>query len=108
MSFARASTLDPTVLPPSEALLMATGGETLKVGNPADLILVRLDHSRVVPVQDYDSALVLGTHSSDVETVVVGGKILMKNKQVIVMDETILIEECRNAIKQLRKRTGLE
>ncbi|MCJ7701068.1 MAG: amidohydrolase family protein, partial [Anaerolineales bacterium] len=87
VSFARATTLDPTVLPPSQALRLATRGRVLKVKDPADLIIVNLDHSRVVPVQDIDSALVLGTHGSDMETVIVGGEILLRAGKVTILDE---------------------
>lgn len=105
--FGRATTLDPTVLPPSQALTLATQGRVLKVKDLADLIIVDLNHPRVVPVQDIDSALVLGTHGSDVETVIVGGEILLRAGKVTVLDEAALYDECRAAIRSLRKRAGI-
>jgi len=105
--FARAISLDSTILPPAQALSLATLGKTLNEGDSADLVIVNLNHERVVPVQDIDSALVLGTHGSDVETVIVGGDVLMRDGKVIALDEAALYDECRDAIKFLRKRTGL-
>lgn len=105
--FARATNLDPTVLPPSQVLALATGGKTLEAGVSADLIIVDLNHPRVVPVQDIDSALVLGTHGSDVRTAIVNGQILMRDGQITVLDETALYDECRSAIRSLQKRAGI-
>jgi 5-methylthioadenosine/S-adenosylhomocysteine deaminase len=107
ISFGRVFTLNSTVLPPSQALKLVTHGNTIQAGQSADLIIVDLNHSRVVPVQDIDSALVLGTHGSDVRTVIVGGKILLRDSQVTILDESALYEECRSASQSLRKRAGI-
>jgi len=107
VSLARATSQNPTVLPPSEALKLGMGGKPLKVGAPADLIIVNLNHPGVVPVQDIDSALVLGTHGSHVRTVIVDGEVLMQDGCVTMLDELALYEECRQAIQALRKRANL-
>lgn len=107
LSLARATSQNPTVLPPSAALKMVTGGKTLKLGAPADLIIVNLNHPGVVPVQDIESALVLGTHGSHVRTVIVGGDVLMRDGCMTMLDEMALYDECRQAIQALRKRANL-
>ena len=107
VAFARATTLNPTALSPAQALDLAVGCKSLQVGGSADLIIVDLNQPWTVPVQDIDSALVLGTLSSDVKTVIVGGEILMQDGQVTVLDETALYDECRGVIRSLRKRAGL-
>jgi 5-methylthioadenosine/S-adenosylhomocysteine deaminase len=107
VAFGRGFTQNPTILAPSEALKLATGGKSIQVGQSADLIIVDLNHPRVVPVQDVDSALVLGTHGSDVQTVIVGGQMLLRDGQITILDEAALYEECRSAIKSLRKRAGI-
>lgn len=107
VALTRATSQNPTVLPPSMALKLGTGGKTLKVGAPADLIIVNLNHPGAVPVQDIDSALVLGTHSSHVRTVIVGGDVLMRDGHLTMLDEIALYDECRQAIQALRKRANL-
>ena len=107
VTFARAKTLDPTVLSPSQALNLATGGKILQVGGAADLIIVDLNQPGVVPVQEVELALVLGTHGSAVKTVIVRGEILMRDRVVTMLDERALYDECRSAIQSLRKRAGL-
>jgi len=104
VGLARVSTLDPTALAPMDALLMATGGRALAGSGPADVILVDLNHSRATPVHDTSSALALCSHGSDVDTVIVGGRLLMQDKRVRVMDEAALLDECRAAVQGLRAR----
>ena len=107
LSFARIKTLDATVLSPREALYLAMGAEALIPGAPADLIIVNLNHPRAMPVHNIDSALALSTHGSDVYTVLVAGQVLMRNRQVLMVDESALLAESRRAIYSLRKRAGL-
>ncbi len=107
VALGRATTQNPTVLAPAAALKLGVGRQTLQAGQPADLIIVNLNHARAVPVQDVESALVLGTHGSDVKTVMVGGDMLLRDGQVTVLDEAALYDECRGAIRSLRKRGGI-
>jgi len=108
LSLGRAHSLDAGVLQPEVLLTIAADGNEIKPGARADVILVNLDHERAVPVQDFDSALVLCTHGSDVDTVIVSGKILMENRHVVQIDEKSLIQECTKAVKSLRERAGLD
>jgi 5-methylthioadenosine/S-adenosylhomocysteine deaminase len=108
LSLARAHFLDASVLQPSFLLSIAAGGQIIVPGAPADLILVNLLHERAVPVQDYDSALVLCTHGTDVDTVIASGQILMEGRRLIDIDEESLLQECSQAVKSLRKRAGLD
>ncbi len=104
---ARLRSLDPTHLSPAAVLDMALAGKQLSVGKEADLIFVDLEHLRAAPVQDIDSALVLCCSGSDVKTVIAGGKILMQDKKILVLDEEALLKECQAAVSNMRKRAGL-
>ena len=100
---------DPTSLPAPMALIMATrmGAGALHMGNligsleagkRADLILV--DNSRVhnsprfkrEPEMIY-SQLVYASHATDVTDVMVNGKWLMRNHQLLTVDEGALLAE---------------
>ena len=83
------------------------GAEALIPGAPADLIVVNLNHLRAMPVHNIDSALALSTNGSDVDTVLVAGHILLRDGKVQLLDEAALLAECRQAIKSLRNRAGL-
>ena len=114
-AFCNAVNLDATALIPGDALAMALGGAKKNLngcgvvpGMAADVIVVDLDHPRVAPVHDITSSLVLSVHGSDVDTVIVDGKVLMRDKKVLVIDEPTLLEECRQAALDLRIKAGLE
>lgn len=108
LSIARIHNMDATLMPPDQVLRMLLAGKTLEPDAPADVIIVDMDHPRVVPVQDYTAALILGTHGCDVETVIVDGEVLMQDRRVTNVDEPALLEACRSSVKQLRKRAGLD
>jgi 5-methylthioadenosine/S-adenosylhomocysteine deaminase len=104
---ARARMCDASIMSPASILDLALNGNRLAVGTPADLILVNLDHTRAAPVHDIDSALMLSTHGSDIDSVMVAGRFLLRNGQVTVLDEQALLEACRHALINLRRRAGL-
>jgi 5-methylthioadenosine/S-adenosylhomocysteine deaminase len=100
--------LDPTHLTPSDVIRMATAGKVLEVRGTADLTLVNMQSVNAVPVNDIDSALVLCCHGSDVDSVIVDGKLLMHQKRVLVLDEEALLKECQKAVVSLRGRAHLD
>ena len=89
--------MDPTVLPASTVLSMATsGGATavglgdtvgsIEVGKQADLIQVAFDDVHHVPTYDVVSHLVYVTDEQDVTSVVVDGKVLMREREILTVD----------------------
>jgi 5-methylthioadenosine/S-adenosylhomocysteine deaminase len=89
--------MDPEVLPASDVLTMATrGGATaiglgdsigsLEVGKRADLIQVGFDDAHHVPTYDVISHLVYVTDEQDVVSVIVDGKILMREREFLTLD----------------------
>lgn len=108
LSLARAHLVDASILQPAQLLSIAASGQVIIPGAVADLILVNLVHERAAPVHDLDSALVLCSHGSDVDTVIVAGNILMRDRRLLNVDEEALLKECTQAVKLLRKRAGLD
>lgn len=89
---------DPTVLKASEAVEMATirGARaihqdkeigSLETGKRADIIVVRLDAVHQIPVYNVYSQLVYATKDSDVETVVINGRVVMFHRKVLTINE---------------------
>ena len=114
---ARVTTLDAQAMQPREIIDMATlGGANalksveigrLEIGAKADLILVDMNAAHIQPVGDVLAALVYTVRGSDVDTVIVDGRVLMQNKQVLGLDENALLEECRERATHLAKRAGV-
>jgi len=105
---ARANTLDANNISCRQAIKMATANHELSPGKNADLIFVDLENLHSAPVQDLDSALALCAKGDDVDSVMVAGEFLMQNKKMTTIDEEILLKECNQAIKLLRKRAGID
>ncbi len=115
----KVTTLDAMALLPADVLWMACRGGaaaygdpenlgSLEVGKKADLILVDLDTPLAMPVHRVPSALVYNLSARDVDTVIVDGKILMKEKEILVVDEKALLEKARNTCQNLFKRAGVK
>jgi 5-methylthioadenosine/S-adenosylhomocysteine deaminase len=107
-------TRDPTVVSARTALEMATiGGArvlrmadkigSLEVGTRADLIVVRMDSARQTPMYDPVSHLVYATRGDDVEATVVNGRVLMRGRSVLTLNETDVLRQANLAAEQVRK-----
>ncbi|MDX6616413.1 MAG: 5-methylthioadenosine/S-adenosylhomocysteine deaminase, partial [Solirubrobacterales bacterium] len=84
---------DPSVLPAAEALEIARGrrsplmaGTPLEPGRPADFLLLRQDEPEL-SAGDLEADLVYAAQGSLVDTTVVAGRVLMRNRDVPGADE---------------------
>ena len=92
--------------PGSAAVLGQRGalGE-LTVGAHADVILVDLDGFHCQPVDDVAAALVYSVQPSDVRTTIVGGRVLMRDRQLLTIEREPLLAEFRLRSKEITDRT---
>ena len=97
---------DPRALGAKDVLAMATieGARaihlekeigSLEPGKKADVILIGLDQPSAVPMYDVYSQLAYALKASDVETVVIGGRIIMRNRQLLTLRESEIIAKAR-------------
>jgi len=77
---------------------------SLEVGKKADVILVDLSKPHLKPLHDVYANLVYSAHGSDVDTVIVDGKILMENQRVKTLDEQMVMEKAEEAAFRLASR----
>ena len=107
------TTRNPLSLPAYEVLRMATVegaramglmGELgiIKEGALADVILLDLQKPHLQPLGDVVSTLVYSAKASDVEMVVVGGRVVVENRRVVGLDMTALLEEANRRAEALR------
>ncbi len=103
---------DSTVLPIPQLIRMSTiqGAKALGLdkevgsieeGKKADLILFNYKQPHLVPTHHYPSHLVYSAFGSDVNTVIVDGQIIMKDRQVLTLDENRIFENTQIAFEQL-------
>lgn len=87
---------DPTLVSPKQVINAATLGKKISEGAIADIILIDMSAPHLHPVNDIDALIVYSMQGSDVDTVIVDGKILMKNKTIICLDEEKILYEVDN------------
>ena len=110
----KVSRMDPEVMPAHIALTMATRGGaeaigvgssigSLEVGKRADIIQVSFDDVHFVPTYDVISQLVYVADEQDVSSVVVDGKVLMKDKELLTIDTARLTKEATALARRIQK-----
>ncbi len=103
---------DPTAMPARQALSMATlqaarvlGLEdrlgSLEVGKRGDIIVLDLDVPHLVPVYDITSHLVYAAHSSDVRTVIIDGRVVMRDRELLTLDEGEIFARAREMAREI-------
>jgi 5-methylthioadenosine/S-adenosylhomocysteine deaminase len=102
----------PEVLPAGRALRMATihGARamgldseigSLEIGKRADLSVVRLDRLHATPVKDVVSAIVYSAEADDVDTVVIDGQLVMRDRKLLTIDESETIASAKLQAEKL-------
>jgi 5-methylthioadenosine/S-adenosylhomocysteine deaminase len=110
--------LDAMALLPEDVIWMACRGGASAFGQPdrigslepgkkADFILVDLNTPLAMPVHRVASALVYNLSARDIDTVIVDGKILMQNKEILILDEETLLARARETCADLFNRAGV-
>jgi 5-methylthioadenosine/S-adenosylhomocysteine deaminase len=106
-------TLDPQSLPATAALQMATAGGarvlglqneigSLEPGKRADMITVRLDQPHAVPLYDAISQLVYALKASDVRDVMINGKPVVRDRQLLTLDLKQILAKAAEFQAQVR------
>ena len=107
-------TMDPTAISAADALEMATlGGAraigrgerlgSLEPGKLADVIIVGMSKPRQQPLFDAVSQIVYASRGDDVETTIVNGKVLMRDRKVLTLDAARVLSDARTAADLVRK-----
>ncbi len=105
--------MDPEVLSAQTVLTMATSGGAeaiglrdqigaLGIGMKADLIQVSFDDVHFVPTYDVISHLVYVADEQDVATVIVDGKVLMRDKEILTVDTERVAREATELARRIQ------
>ena len=109
---------DPRAVPASAVLEMATiGGArvlgldgkvgSIEPGKQADLVLVSMRGARQTPMYNPVSHLVYVTRGDDVQTTIVNGRVLMRDRKVLALDEGAVIADARRLAAKVREAVRL-
>ena len=108
---------DPKVISAQQAFELATirGAQaihlekeigSIETGKRADLVIVARDDLNQIPLYNIYSDLVYATKASDVLTVVINGRILMRDRRLLTLDEVAIKKSARVFREQILKSLG--
>lgn len=106
---------DPRTLPVGEALALATregaralglAGVTgeLREGMQADIALLRLDAPHLNPPHNLAAHVLYSARSTDVDTVLVAGRVLMRARRLLTIDKDRVLREVNARMERLAQR----
>ena len=108
---------DPKVISAQEAFELATirGAQalhldkeigSLETGKRADLLVIDRDTLNQIPLYNVYSDLVYATKAADVETVVINGRVVMRNRRLLTLNETAVKSDARTFRDKIIKSLG--
>lgn len=116
---AKISKMDPLALGAKDVVAMATidGARaihmdkeigSLEVGKKADLVLISVDEPNAVPMYDVYAQIAYSLKGSDVETVVIGGKVVMRDRHLLTLDEPKILDKAREYGEAVKASLGMK
>jgi len=104
---------DPSAITPADVFRAATEGGaracrvdagTLDPGRLADIAIVNLSGAHLRPVHDILQTLVFCARAADVRDVIIDGQVVMRQRQILTVDEAALVEEADAVGRELYAR----
>jgi cytosine/adenosine deaminase-related metal-dependent hydrolase len=119
MHYHRRHFRDPSVMPPGKVLEMATidaaralglGDDlgSLEPGKKADIVLVDMRKPHLWPPNMPVTRLAHFANAADVDTVIVDGRVLMRGRRVLDVDEAAILDAADAELTLALERTGLK
>jgi len=116
---AKISKMDPLALNAKAVVEMATidGARALHLekeigslepGKKADLALISLNEPNAVPMYDVYAQIAYSLKGADVQTVVIGGRVVMRDRKLLTVDEEKVLEKAREYGKSVKASLGME
>jgi len=109
--------LDPTVMPAENILAMVTcdGARalmqedigSLEPGKKADLIVVNPNTATMLPMHDPIANMVTSMRTENIESVMADGRWLMRDKEILVVNEQDILTEAKKRADAIRERAGI-
>ncbi len=91
----------------ARALHMEKEIGSLEKGKKADVILISLNEPNAVPMYDVYAQIAYALKGSDVETVMIGGQFVMKDRKLLTVDEEAAITKAREYQRSVAGSLGM-
>lgn len=114
----KVNSLNPTVMDARTVLRMATceGAKALGLGNitgsleagkKADIIIIDLNKPHLTPMYNEYSHLVYAVGGFDVDTVIINGKMVMRNRRLLTIDESEIMARVREIAVRIKRSLNI-
>ncbi len=110
----KAKAADPSIISAVDVFRMATengakaaniDAGTIDPGRLADLAIVNLRQPHLVPVHNIINSLVYCAKGSDVQTTIINGRVVMRDRELVTMDEDEILDLAQEWGAGLRQRS---
>ncbi|MGC2287298.1 MAG: amidohydrolase [Candidatus Acidiferrum sp.] len=95
------SVVEMATIEGAKAIHMDNQIGSLEVGKKADIILISLNEPNAVPMYAIYSQLAYALKGSDVQTVVIGGRVVMRDKKLLTLNEPEILAKAREYGKKV-------
>jgi 5-methylthioadenosine/S-adenosylhomocysteine deaminase len=89
------SVVEMATIEGAKALHMEKQIGSLEAGKKADIILIALDEPNAVPMYDIYAQLAYALKGSDVETVIIAGRVVMRDKKLLTLNQPEILAKAR-------------
>ncbi len=99
--------LEMATLNGAKALGLGDSLGSLEPDKSADFITINTDAPHLQPVWNPVASVVFAAQGADVDTVVIGGRLVMRGRQVLTMDEAEVLHDVRGRFRAVAERAGV-
>ena len=92
----------------ARALHMEKEVGSLESGKKADLVVIGLDGPNAVPMYDVYAQLAYALKGNDVETVVIAGRVVMRDHKLLTVKEDEVVQKARQYGKRVAASLGIQ
>ncbi|HET9405823.1 MAG TPA: amidohydrolase [Candidatus Sulfotelmatobacter sp.] len=92
----------------ARALHMEKEIGSLEPGKKADLAIIGIDEPNAVPMYDVYAQLAYSLKGDDVETVIIGGKVVMRDRKLLTIDLPRVLQKAREYQKSVSVSLGMQ
>ena len=113
------ASFDPVILTCQTLLRMLVSGGAaaigqrdelgeVAVGKKADVILINIEQPHLYPTQNLVNTIIASACAADVTDSIIDGRLVMKNREVLTLDEEKILADARQHMDVMIRRAGYE
>ena len=102
------SVVEMATIDGARALHMEKEIGSLEKGKKADVILIDLDEPNAVPMYDVYAQVAYALKATDVESVVIGGRVIMRDHKLLTVNQKAAITKANEYRKKIAASLGMQ